>query len=287
MLRTICPRLDSVLSFADIQTYSNNDYLQIAEYLYLKNDRSVGPLRHEMSHLLSLPASPALSGAHIDLLNLGAPQIYTTNFDDAIEDTFRAVNEPVAVVALPKHVATINPQKTQVVKYHGDLRHEQTLVLTESSYYSRLDFESPMDLKFRSDILGKSVLFMGYSFSDINIRIIWFKLIRMMKDIRPEDRPQSYILTLRPNPVRQVLYDEVGISTIVLDPDESANTPSEMSELLGSFLVIDYRRHAILKCWLGLLAGISSYSRYGRDERWNERRRCGGRGPADVRRVAR
>src|SRR5262249_30891852 len=150
------------------------------EYLYLTNDRSVGPLRYEMSHALSLKQSPALSGPHVDLINLGAPQIYTTNFDDAIEETFRIVKEPVDVVALPKHVANFDPNKTQIVKYHGDMRHENTLVLTESSYYSRLDFESPMDLKFRSDILGKSVLFMGYSFSDINIRIIWFKLIRMM-----------------------------------------------------------------------------------------------------------
>ncbi|MDA7108033.1 hypothetical protein PJ022_24255 [Escherichia coli] len=35
------------------------------------------------------------------------------------------------------------------------------MVLDETSNFQRLEFETPLDIKFRSDVLGKSVLFIG------------------------------------------------------------------------------------------------------------------------------
>jgi hypothetical protein len=93
-----------------------------------------------------------------------------------------------------------------------------------------------MDLKFRSDLLGRSVLFMGYSFQDINIRVIWFKLMDMMKDIPVNERPTSFILRLNSNPALERLYDEVGIKTIVLDPNKKAASPEQKAALLNDFM---------------------------------------------------
>ncbi len=228
--------LDGSLPYQEVKKLCNGDYLQIAEYYFLASDHRIGPLRHTISSALQNNTNTLLSAPHVELLNLGAPQIYTTNYDDLIERTFKTLKQPVEVIALPKDVATSSGVKTQVVKYHGDLRHEQTLVLTESSYYARLDLDSPMDLKFRSDLLGRSVLFMGYSFRDINIRIIWFKLMGMMKDVSPEDRPTSYIVTFAYNPVLERLYDEVGIKTICLDREGKAQTAAERTKLLSEFL---------------------------------------------------
>ena len=236
LLEQLATDLDVPLSYNEIREHCNGDKLQIAEYYLLKCDKSIGPIRHSISRALTASSNPLRSGAHIELANLGAPQIYTTNYDDLIEETFKRLGLPVDVVALPKDVATSTGKKTQVVKYHGDLRHESTLVLTESSYYARLDFESPMDLKFRSDLLGKSVLFMGYSFGDLNIRIIWYKLMRLMKDIPAADRPSSYIVRFEPNPVLQLLYEDVGIKSIFLDPDKKAETDKKKTYLLDEFL---------------------------------------------------
>jgi hypothetical protein len=92
-----------------------------------------------------------------------------------------------------------------------------------------------MDLKFRSDILGKSILFMGYSFNDINIRIIWYKLMRLMRDIPDEERPASYMVRFEPNAVLQQLYADVGIKTIYLDP-EGKGGDAARGPLLSEFL---------------------------------------------------
>ena len=236
LLSAISADIDGALSYDKIKDMCQGDPLMAAEYLYLKSDRSIGPLRHGMAKELRIAVPPITSTAHIELININAPQIYTTNFDEAIEETFLQLSQPYYLVALPKHVSTASGERVQIVKYHGDLRHDHTLVLTESSYYNRLNFESPMDLKFRSDLLGRSVLFMGYSFRDINIRIIWFRLMEMMRDVPQSDRPSSFIVRFERNPVLEELYRGVGIQTICIDPEGTVQTPEQRTKRLGTFL---------------------------------------------------
>lgn len=237
LLRTLCDESQHAVTFDEVIEATNGDLLQAAEYLYLKHDRQIGPLRHEIERSFAKASvDPLTSGPHVELVNLGAGQIYTTNYDDAIERTYTGLGLSISPVVLPKDVALADTDKTQIVKYHGDLAHERTLVLTESAYYRRLDFESPMDLKFRSDLLGKSVLFMGYSFRDINIRIIWFKLMEMMRDIPEADRHPSYIVMLEPNAVLEDLYAAVGLHAIVLSPDAKLETEEDRVRAVGSFL---------------------------------------------------
>ncbi|HEU0133151.1 MAG TPA: SIR2 family protein [Mycobacteriales bacterium] len=236
LLASICDVAEDVPEFDDLCDLCDNNFLQVAEYLFIKSGSMIGPLRQRISEALRTETDPLLSTCHVELVNLGAPQVYTTNYDDLIERTFRRAGILTDLVALPRHLALgTGGNRTQIVKYHGDLMYEDTLVLTESSYYARLDFESPMDLKFRGDLLGRSVLFMGYGFGDINIRVIWFKLMQMMKDVPTADRPISWIVRLHPNPVLEALYSSVGLRTIVLDPTKTVDH-SEHARLLGEFL---------------------------------------------------
>ena len=237
LLRRLTEEIEGSLSFDELSRATGDDFLQIAEYLFLKCDRRIGPIRHQVERALAARGPVTSSAPHVELANLGAPQIYTTNYDDLIEATYRDLGLPVTTVVLPKDVALANTERTQVVNYHGDLQHEQTLVLTESAYYKRLDFESPMDLKFRSDLLGKSVLFMGYSFRDINIRVIWFKLMDMMKDIPESDRRPSYVVRIEPNEALSDLYAAVGLQTIVLNQDGPLADREERASVLGQFLL--------------------------------------------------
>lgn len=247
MLRAVHEKMQDGLTFDQLLNATNKDYLQVAEYLYLRHDRQIGPIRQQIERSFSSQKhEPIESAAHVELVNLGAKQIYTTNYDDLVESTYSALGIDYKPVILPKDVALADSNTTQIVKYHGDLAHERTLVLTESSYFKRLDFESPMDLKFRSDLLGKSVLFMGYSFRDVNIRIIWFKLMDMMRDIPEADRRQSYIIRLEANPVLEELYAAVGLKTIVLpNSKEESGQGSPLARFLFdlSMRASQYREH--------------------------------------------
>jgi hypothetical protein len=64
------------------------DPLGVAEYLKIKSGGNVGTIRHRLSAVLRTP-DPFVSSALIDLTNLRLSVIYTTNFDELLEETFR------------------------------------------------------------------------------------------------------------------------------------------------------------------------------------------------------
>lgn len=105
--------------------------------------------------------------------------------------------------------------------------------MTESSYFSRLDFESPLDIKLRSDMLGKSILFVGYSLSDINIRYLLYKLDQIWKNSNTNKRPTSYIFLPTPNPIQEEVLKNRGIIPIV---GSGINKAESTEEFLKSLL---------------------------------------------------
>lgn len=222
------------LTHDEIVELTGGDRLRVAEYYFLTEGKQVGPLRKEI-HGQFKDISPLEFGGYVDLVNLGSQRIYTTNFDDLIERTYRELGLSYVPIATPRDLALSAGDQTEIIKYHGDLTSDPSLVLTESQYYRRLNFDSPMDLKFRADLLGKSVMFIGYSFSDINIRIIWFRLLDMMRGVDQNDLPTSYMVIVKPNPVEELLYRDAGIETVVLDPTGRAE-PDTYPILVGDFL---------------------------------------------------
>ncbi|HEX2255728.1 MAG TPA: SIR2 family protein, partial [Afifellaceae bacterium] len=103
----------------------------------------------------------------------------------------------------------------------GDLEDEDSLVLAESDYFARLRFESPVDIKFRADALGRSVLFLGYSMSDMNIRLLLYRLWQIWQGSGAEDeRPPSFLFTSRPDPVQEALMAARGIRVLTRESDD-------------------------------------------------------------------
>ena len=105
------------------------------------------------------------------IANLDFPLIYTTNYDHCLETALNCWGKKYKKIVDVDDLVNLDSDTTQIVKFHGDTISDESIVLTESSYFKRLDFESPLDIKLRSDMLGKSILFIGYSLSDINIRL--------------------------------------------------------------------------------------------------------------------
>lgn len=234
-VRSTASRDEAELSYEEIEKFTGGDKLRIAEYLHIIAGKQTGLLRRVIERRFSGQGSPLQYGGFVELANLNAPLIYTTNFDDLIERTYRALGVRTQLIRNARDIAKATPGEVQIVKYHGDTSDDSSLVLTETSYYRRLNFEAPLDLKFRADLLGRSVLFLGYSLSDINIRVIWFRLLDMMNSVDPREQPRSYAVIPIPNPVQQKLYEDVRIETIVLD--ESGQTAeSEWGALLAEFL---------------------------------------------------
>nr|MBF0682259.1 SIR2 family protein [Pseudomonas sp.] len=147
--------------------------------------------------------------------------IYTTNFDHWIEAAHEAYSKEFVKITCVADLARMPDGARQIVKFHGDLDDPATIVLDETSYFERLGFESPLDIKLRADVLGSSVLFVGYSISDINIRLLFHKLARIW-DGRQNGarRPASYLFLSRPNPVAEAVLGQWDIKVLCPDVDE-------------------------------------------------------------------
>lgn len=157
----------------------------------------------------------AASPIYRSIVALDFPIIYTTNYDHCLETAFERQGKRYQKIVEVEDFAGLDAHIPQIVKFHGDMDAPRSIVLSESSYFSRFSFESPLDIKLRADMLGKSLLFVGYSLSDINLRYLLYKLDQLWRNAPAPGRPASYIFMSAPNPIQQMVLERRGIHAIV------------------------------------------------------------------------
>jgi len=214
---------------------AKGSYLTLAEYFRIAHG-SIGPLRSWMDREWHrADVSIDKSRVHELLARGGFPLIYTTNYDRWLECAFEHHGVAHTKIVSVADLARIQPGATQIIKFHGDLEDDTSIVLDESSYFRRLDFESPLDIKLRADILGRSVLFLGYSLTDMNIRYLFYRLSRMWKSSVPDvAQPTSYLLSPDANDVQQAVLAQWGIEIVQLQGgDPTAALETFLQELIG------------------------------------------------------
>lgn len=196
------------------------DYLTLAEYYEIEKT-NLGPLRSWMDrkwHDGSIDISK--SKIHESIVKLDPSIIYTTNYDRWIESAYEHYGKKYKKIVNAGDLVNLKHDHTQIIKFHGDFDDDSSIVLTESSYFERLNFESPLDIKFRSDILGKSILFIGYSLSDINLRLLFYKLNKMWEAMpASHNRPRSYIFLGKPNAIQEAVLRKRFINPIISESD--------------------------------------------------------------------
>jgi hypothetical protein len=200
---------------------SDVTYQTVAEYYRLKR-KDVRSLSRWLQADWDLCLDKVkASEIHQLIVSLDFPIIYTTNFDSNLEAAFELHGRSYLKVTTPHDLARASGAETQIVKFHGDFDDPDSLVLAESDHFERLSFDSPLDVKFRSDALGRTVLFIGYSMSDMNIRLLIYRLWRTWAESgREQDRPPSFIFMSCPNPIQEAVLCHWGIKVIGDDHEE-------------------------------------------------------------------
>jgi hypothetical protein len=214
----------------DLSGFSESDvnYLTLAEFYRIKQG-SIGPLRSWMDRNWTIQEDKLkASRVHELICRLDFPIVYTTNFDRNLETAFDLHGRDYVKIVNAKDIARIQEGLPQIVKYHGDFDDDKSIVLAETDYLDRLSFESPLDIKFRSDALGKTILFIGYSMTDLNIRFLMHRLWQTWNGSGYErDRPPSYVFMLRPNPVEEAVLAQWGLRVLTereCPPEEALET---------------------------------------------------------------
>ncbi len=226
-------KLASDLGYAPEIFSTHGDYLELAEYYALEKG-SLGPLRSWMDRTWHEGIDISKSKVHDCIVRLDFPLIYTTNYDSWLERAYEFHGKKYKKVSKASDFVLSSDSVTQIVKFHGDFDDDQSLVLTESQYFERLGFESPLDIRLRSDLLSRAVLFIGYSLSDINMRYMIYKMTKLWDGAGSSAaRPGWFMFLTRPNPVHERVLEARGVKAIVSESDDpSAGTEHFLSTLL-------------------------------------------------------
>jgi SIR2-like domain len=141
---------------------------------YITHDLANGGRPALESHILTTFAAvtPTPTPSHQHLRSLAINEIWTTNYDPVIE---AAIPEAV-VVASDKTIHNIASRRRAIIKMHGSIAPsgtwEQPPVITRSDYELYESRHPRTWTVLRSSYMSRTMLFLGFSFSDPNIEIL-------------------------------------------------------------------------------------------------------------------
>lgn len=195
-----------------------NSY-ELAEYYILEKrtyDDLVGMLREKYAFIDEQIAESKILKY---ICEIDAETIYTTNYDDIIERAYGYHKKNYNKIVSINDFWKANNEHTNIIKFHGDLSESQSIVLDESSFFERMSMESPLDKRLISDLMEKSILFLGYSLSDINIRYMLYKLQKICGGSAVQDakRPKLFFFTQKDNAIRKRILRNWNVHTILSD----------------------------------------------------------------------
>jgi hypothetical protein len=92
------------------------------------------------------------------------------------------------------------------------------MVLTESDYERRMEFKEVMDLRLWSDLLNRSILFLGYSFRDPNVAYLFRQVKERFASLpNTNSGRRAYIVVQDPSQFERRLFQERNIEVIPID----------------------------------------------------------------------
>jgi hypothetical protein len=130
---------------------------------------------------------------HEWVFKLNPEHILTTNYDDLLEQVIKKESLPFSVVSKDKEFPyALNTNL--LVKVHGDLNSEN-IVLKEDDYIDYSMNHPLIEAFLKSVFASKTVLFIGYGFSDINLKMI----VQTVRNILGKDFQNAYLLSIEEN----------------------------------------------------------------------------------------
>lgn len=126
---------------------------------------------------------------HEILSRLPIETFWTTNYDSLIEDTLVKVGKTPDIKSTQNHLCINKPKRDAIIyKMHGDIRDLAETVLTKHEYEDYNEKREFFSNAFLSDLISKSFLFIGFSFSDPNFEYLIGRIrSRLKKNMNGND----------------------------------------------------------------------------------------------------
>lgn len=154
--------------------------------------------RHGINQVLieEFTKNSEITENHKILANLPISIYWTTNYDKLIEESLESVGKLADVKRTQKNLANNVPRSDAVVyKMHGDIDNPDEAVLVKDDYEAFNDKRHLFSIALQGDLVSKTFLFIGISFSDPNLNFI----LSRIRVLLGENKRQHYCLMKKVN----------------------------------------------------------------------------------------
>lgn len=150
--------------------------------------------------------------SHRLLVSLMQNLLYTANQDNLFELTASRYGRQYRRVVTADDLSESVPGEPLLIKFHGDTSVPESLVFGARSYQKRMATQDhPLDIKLRADLLGKRLLFLGYSLRDENVAKLFATVRRAFNGVLPS----SYLVAFDDDPSLMDAAREYQVKVVV------------------------------------------------------------------------
>lgn len=145
-----------------IEIKNDSDLYMIAQYY--ENEYGKTELVHKFEKAITRLSN---SSNYLDsILNLGFREIWTTNYDTTIEDTLKNRNTIPKVIHNDMDLNSFTDGGVHIFKMNGDITNPHNMIISKSDLEQYSITRQLMLTFFKRELVSKSFIFLGYSFTD-------------------------------------------------------------------------------------------------------------------------
>ncbi|MGU6966861.1 SIR2 family protein [Salmonella enterica subsp. enterica serovar Poona] len=195
--------IDSLIS--DLNIEGETDYLKIAQLYYL----TFGEHLYYKKIKDFFPDNIPHSKIHDLIFKLNPHSVITTNWDTLLEAAINAKTYFYNVISSDKDLMKSYLGK-KLIKMHGDYKNHN-IVFKEDDYLN-YSYKFPLIENYVKSIISThTVLFLGYSYNDIDLK----QIIKWTQN-HSSVRPPMYLVVFKDIPAQRKYLESHGIITIIL-----------------------------------------------------------------------
>lgn len=166
------------------------DLVSLAQYNYNENGQNRGVINHALFE--EFTKEKDLDENHRILARLLISTFWTTNYDSLIEEALRDARKTVDVKHCNSQLSLTVPHRDAIVyKMHGDKSNPNEAILIKDDYEQYYQKHAQFITSLSGDLISKTFLFIGFSFSDPNLDYI---LSRIRIDYKENNRQHYAIM---------------------------------------------------------------------------------------------
>ncbi len=177
--------LKGVVTDLGLDPEKEHDLVSVAQYSVNKAGGNKHALTRTILHNIGVAKKPTIG--HQILASLPIHTLWTTNYDKLIETSLEDAKKVPDVKHTLEQLSTTWPNRDAVVyKMHGDISDPTNAVICKDDY-ERYPFKMGQFASLlKGDLIEKTFLFLGFSFTDPNIDFILSRVRAVMEDNQRE-----------------------------------------------------------------------------------------------------